>query len=196
MSSVRVKQPDSHRQQGSVVLSEGNDFAPPMPEGKPLSRRTATLSRAHRDAEHSDSSATEPSSRAATLRRKRFPPRLQSLRNSRHSTEPMPPLPTLDVPEEHDYEGATTPRAGSFDEQMAMPSSPRRRTRKISGEGESTPGRTRKISTEGRTRKISSEGRRKVSAERDTKHKRESAAVEGDDEGYNELLSAYESEDQ
>ena len=77
-----------------------------------------------------------------------------------------------------------------------MHPSPRaRRVRKVSGgEGES-PIRTRKISTEGRTRKISSESRRKVSAERATNHKRESAAVEGDDEGYNDLLSAYESED-
>ena len=194
-TDVRVKQ--AERQRGSVVLSEsGGDVTFASPTEHKLSRRTATISRMSRDAEASDSSATEPNAKNPNLRRKRFPPRLQSLRNSRHSTEPMPPLPTLDVPEEHDYEGATTPRAGSFDEQMAMPSSPRRRTRKISGEGESTPGRTRKISTEGRTRKISSEGRRKVSAERDTKHKRESAAVEGDDEGYNELLSAYESEDQ
>ena len=197
VADVRVKQPDSHRQQGSVVLSEGNDFAPPMPEGKPLSRRTATLSRAHRDAEHSESSATEPSSRAATLRRKRFPPRLQSLRNSRG--DPVPPMPahvqTLDVPaDEHEHEGTATPRAQSFDD--ATPTPAPRRTRKISNSGaDGESPRPRKISNEGRTRKISTEGRRKVSAERDPKNKRESSAVEGDDEGYNDLLSAYESED-
>ena len=46
-------------------------------------------------------------------------------------------------------------------------------------------------------RKISSDNKaRKVSSERtERKHKRESAAAEGDDEGYDELLSAYESED-
>ena len=113
----------------------------------------------------------------------------------------MPPLPThslsLDVPvDEHEVENATTPRANTFDEQMVTPPSPRaRRTRKISGGEGEAPVRTRKVSNEGRTRKLSSEGRRKVSAERDTKQKRESAAVEGDDEGYNDLLSAYESED-
>ena len=102
--------------------------------------------------------------------------------------------------DEYDRESATTPRAQTFDEQASTgtPPSPRsRRTRKISGserDGD-TPVRPRKISTEGRTRKISTESRRKVSAERDPKNKRESAAVEGDDEGYNELLSAYESED-
>ena len=196
ISEVRVKQPESQRQRGSVVLSEPQDapFTPPTAEGKPLARRSATITRVHREsvAEASDSSATEPSARAQTLRRKRFPPRLQSLRTSKvGAAEPVPPLPThaqtLDVPagDEHEVE-ATTPRAQSFEEQaqaqVGAPPSPRSR-------------RTRKISTEGRTRKISNEGRRKVSAEREPKSRRESAAVEGDDEGYNELLSAYESED-
>ncbi|TFK91224.1 hypothetical protein K466DRAFT_660212 [Polyporus arcularius HHB13444] len=194
VTDVRVQQPE--RQRGSVVLSESGDATFASPTENKLSRRSATISRMSRDAENSDSSATEPNAKNPNLRRKRFPPRLQSLRTSHHSTEPIPPLPSLDVPEDHDHEGATTPRAGSFDEQIGVPSSPRRRARKTSGEGDGTPGRTRKISAEGRTRKISSESRRKVSAERDTKHKRESAAVEGDDEGYNELLSAYESEDQ
>ena len=204
ITEVHVKQPESQRQRGSVVLSETNDIplTSPAPEFK-LARRQATVSRMSRDMEASDSSATEPAAKNANLRRKRFPPRLQTLRNSRSPTEPFPshPLPshsqTLDVPvDDHDHENSTTPRANTFDEEMIMPPSPRaRRVRKVSGgEGES-PIRTRKISTEGRTRKISSESRRKVSAERATNHKRESAAVEGDDEGYNDLLSAYESED-
>ena len=123
MGTVRVKQPDSHRRQGSVVLSEGADLtlSTAPPETK-LSRRTATISRVHRDAEGSDSSATEPAAAAGkspnpNLRRKRFPPRLQSLRNSRASAEPVPPLPvnvgagqTLDVPDDHELEieSATT----------------------------------------------------------------------------------------
>ncbi|KAI0748298.1 regulator of Vps4 activity in the MVB pathway-domain-containing protein [Daedaleopsis nitida] len=205
IADVRVKRPESQRQRGSVVFSEGSDatFALPSTEGK-LSRRSATLSRRVDSASSMEAPAAE--SKNPNLRRKRFPPRLQSLRNSRSSTEPMPPLPSLalgagsslDIPADYEHE-ATTPRAGSFDEQMPMPPSPRRRPRKVSSgerEGESTPGRTRKISTESRTRKNSGEGRRKVSAERDTQHRRESAAVEGDDEGYNDLLSAYESEDQ
>ena len=93
------------------MLSESNDvtFTRPTQEAKPLTRRSATISRVHREsADHSDSSATEPSARSATLRRKRFPPRLQSMRASKSVTEPVPPLPThtLDVPagDEHEHE--------------------------------------------------------------------------------------------
>ncbi|KAI1794530.1 regulator of Vps4 activity in the MVB pathway-domain-containing protein [Ganoderma leucocontextum] len=203
ISDVHVKQPESQRQRGSIVLPETSDIAipSPAPEYK-LARRQATVSRMSRDMQASDSSATEPAAKSPNVRRKRFPPRLQTLRNSRSPTEPSPSLlshsHTLDVPvDDHDHENSTTPRANTFDEEMIMPPSPRsRRVRKVSGGEGEAPTRTRKISTEVRTRKISSEGRRKpVSAERDTKHKRESAAVEGDDEGYNDLLSAYESED-
>ncbi|KAI8998478.1 regulator of Vps4 activity in the MVB pathway-domain-containing protein [Trametes punicea] len=200
-TNVQVMQPTSHQQQGSATLNDDDvTFASPSPlEGK-LTRRSATLSRVHRDSEFSDSSAAEPDAPTPHVRRKRFPPRLQSLRNSKTSMDSPPPLPTnnsnllvIDAPEDSEHENTKTPRAGSFDQDATAPSSPHaRRTRKTSGEGEPRP---RKVSTEGRTRKISNEGRRKVSAERDTKHKRESAAVEGDDEGYGELLSAYESED-
>ncbi|OSD08684.1 hypothetical protein PYCCODRAFT_1356642 [Trametes coccinea BRFM310] len=189
----------SHIPQRSVTLNDDDvTFASPAPAEGKLTRRSATISRVHREAEFSDSSATEPHPPTPHVRRKRFPPRLQSLKNSKSPADP-PPLPTnnnllvIDAPEEGEVENSKTPRAGSFDQEITAPPSPRsRRTRKISGETEPRP---RKISTEGRTRKISNEGRRKVSAERETKHKRESAAVEGDDEGYGELLSAYESED-
>ena len=67
-----------------------------------------------------------------------------------------------------------------------------KRVRKLSGDG-----RVRKLSSEGqpvRARKISADGRvirpRKVSNE-SRENKRESRAVEGDDEGYDDLLSAY-----
>jgi len=101
-----------------------------------------------------------------------------------------------------DVDGVSTPRATTFDDDDEAPApspiSPRppRRIRKTSGESNGEV-RTRKISAEGRVRKISAEGRtRKISAERDeSKHTRADSAVEGDDEGYNDLLSAYESED-
>ena len=198
-TDVQVTQPASHRQQGSVTLNDAEDvtFASHTPgEGK-LTSRSATISRLHREAEQqSDSSAAEHSPPTPHVRKKRFPSRLHTMRNSK--TEPPPPLPTnnllvIDAPEDGEQESSKTPRAGTFDPEISAPPSPRsRRTRKVSGEGEPRP---RKISTEGRTRKISNEGRRKVSAEREPRHKRESAAVEGDDEGYGELLSAYESED-
>ncbi|KAI0831488.1 regulator of Vps4 activity in the MVB pathway-domain-containing protein [Trametes gibbosa] len=190
-TSIEVAQPPSHRQQGSVALNDDVTFSSLSSEGK-LTRRSATISRLHRETtEFSDSSATEPSPPTPHIRKKRVPNRLQSLRHSKLSMdEPPPPLPTnnsllvIDAPEDQEVEPAKTPRAGSFDQEVTAPPSPRSSSR-----------RTRKISTEGRTRKLSNESRRKVSAERETKHKRESAAVEGDDEGYGELLSAYESED-
>lgn len=49
--------------------------------------------------------------------------------------------------------------------------------------------RPRKVSNSHRPRKISTESREIA------KNKRDSSAEEGDDEGYDELLSAYESED-
>jgi hypothetical protein len=62
-----------------------------------------------------------------------------------------------------------------------------RRSGKVSTDGHEAP--VRKLSAERpRLRKISTESR-------DVKGKRESAANEGDDEGYGDLLSAYESED-
>ncbi|KAI0636797.1 regulator of Vps4 activity in the MVB pathway-domain-containing protein [Trametes polyzona] len=202
-TDVDVSQASAHRQQSSISLNDEGDVTFPSPGGESkLTRRSATISRLHRETnDFSDSSATEHSPPTPHLRKKRVPNRLHSLRHSKVSDDPPPPLPTnnsnllvIDAPEDAEHESSKTPRAGSFDQEITAPPSPRsRRTRKISGsEGEPRP---RKVSTEGRTRKISTEGRRKVSAERDTKHKRESAAVEGDDEGYGELLSAYESED-
>ncbi|KAJ4488065.1 regulator of Vps4 activity in the MVB pathway-domain-containing protein [Lentinula aciculospora] len=98
----------------------------------------------------------------------------------------------------HDeQELATTPKASSFDvDNSTSPRSPSRRVRKASSEGRS-PARQRKTSGEGqepRSRKISTESRiRKVS---DVQKYHDSTAELGDDEGYDELLSAYsESED-
>jgi len=75
-----------------------------------------------------------------------------------------------------------------------FPALPPVRTRKLSSEGRKAHGDT----SESRVRKISSSGHsprtRKVSEGRSAKRV-ESAPEEGDDEGYDELLSAYESED-
>jgi hypothetical protein len=102
-----------------------------------------------------------------------------------------------------DHDSAVTPRAAAFYElneqsftsstSPTFPVLPPIRTRKLSSEG-------RKASadnSEPRARKISSghsPRTRKASDSRSTK-RAESAAEEGDDEGYDELLSAYESED-
>jgi len=103
-----------------------------------------------------------------------------------------------------DHEIAVTPRATAFGESngegsasSASPKSPApgpHRTRKLSSDGRKANGDT----FEPRARKISSSGHsprtRKVSESRSAKQT-ESAAEEGDDEGYDELLNAYESED-
>ncbi|VDB82786.1 unnamed protein product [Peniophora sp. CBMAI 1063] len=126
------------------------------------------------------------------------------------------PSSTLALPQWDDPEPATTPRAnatafpsnGDRDEDAASPRSPRRR--KVSADGE--PPRVRKLSSDGRARKISggtlsrSAPGRKLSGESTTRVRRvsdartitaasESGAEMGDDEGYDDLLSAYESED-
>jgi hypothetical protein len=108
---------------------------------------------------------------------------------------------TLAPPE---FDNAVTPRAAAFNgttEQSPTsftspisPILPPIRTRKLSSEGRKAQGET----SEPRARKISSSSHsprtRKVSEGKSAKHT-ESAAEEGDDEGYDELLSAYESED-
>ena len=96
-------------------------------------------------------------------------------------------------------EDAPTPRASDFE--VAFPSSPRsprspRRPRKLSGDGETKPQKISSEDREGtRLRKVSGDGRiRKVSGGT-TRHNRESSSMEADDEDYEDLLSAYESEE-
>jgi hypothetical protein len=155
----------------------------------------------------SDSSAApEAPPRSPRLRTKRSPHHLAKL----HVQKPVPlevttspnRLALPELPDDHDI--AVTPRATAFRESngegsasSASPKSPGpgpHRTRKLSSDSRKANGdifepRTRKISSSGhspRTRKIS---------ETRSANQTESAAEEGDDEGYDELLNAYESED-
>jgi hypothetical protein len=107
---------------------------------------------------------------------------------------------TLQLPEWPHSLGAEdtpTPRASDFE--VAFPSSPRsprspRRHRKLSGDGETRP---RKISGESREtgpQKVSGDKMRKVSGG-SVRYSQESSSMEGDDEGYDDFLSAYESEE-
>jgi len=103
-----------------------------------------------------------------------------------------------------DQDNIATPKASSFDSDDCISRSPAttkspQRSRKISSP--SDKGRLRKNSLEfedeKRTRKSSTGHRkRKISTESRVvpRVRRESAAEEGDDEGYDELLSAYDSE--
>lgn len=203
LSSVRVA--NAERQRGSLVLSEsGFSGLDAPPQGKRAPRRpSSTTIMTTGDTSDSSAPAVSPLTRnTARVRSKRFngakirPPSLRArtpeARNSMHSISPS----SLAAPEfDSEHEMATTPRAMQFPStsptEAQAPRSPRRR--KVSMEG---PERRRKLSGEAngtRTRKVSAESRntrtRKVSGSR-----RDSHANDGDDEGYDELLSAYESE--
>jgi len=130
-----------------------------------------------------------------------------------------------ELPDEHDisvtpraaaFDGTQDEHAGDKSSVVYSASSIARRIRKTSGDGQGDGIiRSRKPSTEsgeetrsrkpssdshdGRFRKVSTEGigrvRKSSTEAKDPKGETESAAEEGDDEGYDELLSAYDSED-
>lgn len=148
--------------------------------------------------------------RSPRLRSKRHPRpanlQIHDTQRARIAAEQKTPSPsnlTVEWPID-DQDSVTTPKAGSFDsdDYISVSSgtmkSPRR-SRKISSNGQDRlPKNSSELEDERRTRKIPTLHRtRKVSTEsRDVpKGRRESAAEEGDDEGYDDLLSAYESED-
>ncbi|KAL0573269.1 hypothetical protein V5O48_008676 [Marasmius crinis-equi] len=142
----------------------------------------------------SESSTPETPSKNTRVRSKRYQSRPTNLRLQDPGRR-SPSTLTVESPQEQ--EAITTPRAAQsqFDEVVSSPSptSPKSRSRKTSAD-DSQP--LRKLSTEGdqpRPRKISTGSRtRKISSSRKA---RDSAAEEGDDEGYDDLLSAYESEE-
>ncbi|KAJ7452536.1 regulator of Vps4 activity in the MVB pathway-domain-containing protein [Mycena galericulata] len=134
------------------------------------------------------------------IRSKRYPSRPANIRTedlSRPKTvaepQPSPQSLRVDWPEQGPDAAVTTPKATTFDDTSQLPGGRRKssgdQTRKMSGDGNDD--RTRKVSGGSRSRKISSGTIRAAG-----KRNRDSAAEEGDDEGgYDELLSAYESED-
>ncbi|KAI0273569.1 regulator of Vps4 activity in the MVB pathway-domain-containing protein [Gloeopeniophorella convolvens] len=187
----------SEPQRGSVVLSESNVHVleAPAQARKLVRKKTPPPSRTEYN---SDSSAPpDAPPRSPRTRSKRAPQQLTNL----HIQQPAPlevstnSLAPPEWPDDHD--NAVTPRASTFNDyygensaSSTSPVSPEpspRRTRKLSGDGREP--RARKISASShspRSRKVS---------ETKTIKQTESGAEEGDDEGYDELLSAYESED-
>jgi ribosomal protein L32 len=153
----------------------------------------------------SDSSAVQDApSRSPRQRSRRAAHTLATIHVQKDkSTEDSGISNTLTLPESFDHENVVTPRATAFQQPnenstpSAFPNSPAIppiRTRKLSSESRKAHG----DASEPRTRKISSSSHsprtRKVSEGRSTKRV-DSGAEEGDDEGYDEILSAYESED-
>ncbi|KAI0062331.1 hypothetical protein BV25DRAFT_672799 [Artomyces pyxidatus] len=219
--SVAVSGTESQR--GSMVLTDaGVQALEPPSLGRKLARKKTPPPKGYTS---DSSAPGDTPSRNPRLRSKRSPQHLASLQIQRPTSyydgasEQRAPSPNnLALPEPDDHDTAMTPRAATFTPSLDggssnSPISPRspRRTRKASGDGQNDghePPRLRKLSdqrADSRSRKISTEGQegrvRKVSADghsvrsRKTSMTRESAAEEGDDEGYDELLSAYESED-
>ncbi|KAF7978141.1 hypothetical protein HWV62_17464 [Athelia sp. TMB] len=185
-----------HSRTGSINLTDhpvpAIEFSMPP---KKLARRRIPTQPESVDEDTSDSSASAPPAPPlGRLRTKRYPQRPSNLRlgsGSRSSTheEKTPSPNTLALPEWPEVTGAT-PTAATFsnEPQSMSPTTP------LSG------GRIRKVSTgsqDSRSRKLSGDGPtriRKVSND-GVRRKRESMANEGDDEGYDDLLSAYESEE-
>lgn len=170
---------------------------PPTPSKISLRKKTPPPLR--QDMDNSDSQDWTPS-RNPHMRSKRHLPKLPSLRtrdtNLRPSTsvaEHKNVSPNSLAPPEwpEEQEIAMTPRAPEFGSKDPTSTSPNfsshspRPSRKTSGD---TVGRSRKISGE-------SVVRLSRSSFHEARETRDSAAEEGDDEGYDDILSAYESEE-
>ncbi|KAF5358173.1 hypothetical protein D9756_001855 [Leucocoprinus leucothites] len=172
------------------ITPNGNSDMPILPAQASLTRKSyrrkpePSLSR---PGDASDSSTGDTPSRASRLRSKRYPPRLSNLQidntaqfeTGKQSTSPS----SLAVPwPSEDLDVAITPKASSFDSNP-LPASPSR-SPKMKEE------RPRKVSNNTRHRKVSSSNRESARRSR-----ADSTAEDGDDEGYDDLLSAYESEE-
>lgn len=184
-----------HSRFGSINLTDApvHEIEFTMPPKKPA-RKNIPAEPVDVDEDTSDSSASGPSAPSfSRVRSKRYPQRPSNLRlgsDTRSSIhEEKTPSPNRLAPEWPEVIGAT-PTATTFssEPQSMSPTTPLSagRVRKVSTG--SNKSRTRKLSGDGptRIRKVSNEG---------VRYKRESAANEGDDEGYDDLLSAYESEE-
>lgn len=192
----------AHSQRGSLIISESNVRVLEAPIQRKLVRKK-TPPPSHVDYASDSSAAHDAPLRSPHQRPKRVAHNLATIHIQRDNSEDSGSPNTLALPEFHDHDSVVTPRATAFHQlnenssssaSPISPAPPPIRTRKLSSESRKAHGDT----SEPRTRKISSSSHsprtRKVSEVRIVKHV-DSAAEEGDDEGYDELLSAYESED-
>ncbi|KII88623.1 hypothetical protein PLICRDRAFT_161896 [Plicaturopsis crispa FD-325 SS-3] len=199
-STIHVEDVDADSQRD--LESYGTPLEPPAQARKLVRKKTPPPK--HQDDDTSDSSASFASfNKSPRLRTKRHASRPSNLRiraNS-HSTavpEQRSPSPNSLAPDSHDpHDAPLTPRALDFDgTDSAQQHSGR--VRKTSHDGQEG-GRVRKVSTDSQdarvVRKVSDAQTVRMVRKVSTDRKRESAAEEGDDEGYDDLLSAYESED-
>ena len=182
---VRVQEVEPQR--GSLVLNDMLEDSAPI--------RSFLRRKTHSPIEPSPEEAPpDPSIGGARIRHsqrvksRRQLPRLRTGTGDSERTMTTSPS-TLQLPEwpRGAVEDTPTPRASDFDVAFpaTSPRSPRspRRPRKLSGDGETIP---RKVSGDGKMRKVSGGT---------IKPNRESSSIEGDDEDYEDFLSAYESEE-
>ena len=146
----------------------------------------------------SDSSlAHAPPKNARPRFTRRNTPNLSLLTRDNPHSEQKSVSPNSLAPENtHDHELVTTPKASSFDLSLTSGSrSPRRSWKHSVVDTEDRPKKTLSDAQDHWTKKPATDvplRTRKVSGE---SRVRDSAAIEGDDEGYDDLLSAYESEE-
>jgi len=161
-----------------------DDKVPMLPKQALLTRRTYRRKpEPYPSGDASDSSTGDITLRATRLRSKRHTLRLSDLQIEKTASfEEVKPLESpsnlvvVAWPNE-DLDMATTPKPGSF---FDLSDSPVRLREE----------RSRKISNNARPRKVSNSNRENVRRSR-----AESGGEDGDDEGYDDLLSAYESEE-
>ena len=184
-----------HRPNLSLTIGNGGESvdlqnAPHVMQASP--KATSPLSRAART---SPLSGSPPPglTRSSRTRPQRSLPVPQDGRSSPHALvrTPSPSNLTVDWPTE-EPEAVTTPRADSFDaKESGRPRSPLRRVRKVSTIAErKNSAEARQVPMGARARKVSGVGPTTPSVGR-----RKESGEDGDDEGYDDLLSAYESED-
>lgn len=184
---VHVTEPE--KQRGSILLEHPQDqMLVSEPHSKrPLRRKTPPKQVVLPDT--AESTPVRVPTKLVRVRAKRYLTQSANLpllheQSAQEASDNSSSLENLQVEwpsEEHDM--SMTPRASNFD-----PGKYLHKVASVERRG-SNEGRTRKVSGNQRVRKVSSEGRGAA------KDARESAAEEGDDEGYDDLLSAYESEE-
>lgn len=189
-NTIRVN--ESEQVRGFLVFPDPT-VSPTVPSlhNRKIVRKKTPPPRYH-GSDTSDSSAIAPPPRSPRVRSKRHPSRPTNLRL--HDAPRKESAESLAVEWPEDPEPLLTPKASEFEPDTDLlrrrksSTDEVARPRKLSSEGEARP---RKVSTGSRTRKISAETKEAA------KRIREIAAEEGvaDDEGYDDLLSAYESED-
>lgn len=184
---------DAEPQRGSVVLGDPT-ISEPFPSPRKYTQKK-TIS-------YSADETSDSSSKSPRVRSKRHPPRPPNIRvrdRSRSRSVPEQNNASLGVdwPVQTQDQMVSTPKASTFNGQVSPSSPSPARRRKVSSDSERPrtfsdghEGRVRKVSTGSRSRKVSTGTIREPS-----RKSRDSAAEEGDDEGYDDLLSAYESEE-